>query len=156
MELKGAKSETLDTNEYPLKLKCIDSSGTPLSYGKTYRGRYDCPESQYIDVEVSDYGRPSHGWLVSRFEILNSEPEVAQVTEYTQAVNEDENPSHYQRFAIEPLVFIEENNLPFWAGNVIKYVCRHDAKDGLRDLKKAREYLDKKIRRMEGVEDWCK
>lgn len=53
-----------------------------------------------------------------------------------------DRPAHYARFKIEPLTFILANNVGFAAGNVIKYVMRHDAKDGLQDLKKARRYLD--------------
>jgi hypothetical protein len=59
-------------------------------------------------------------------------------------------PHHYARFKVEPIYFIMENDLPFWAGNVVKYVCRHDAKDGLQDLKKARRYLDMQIKKIEG------
>ena len=58
-------------------------------------------------------------------------------------------PPHYTRFKIEPLTFIMANDLPFWLGNVIKYCCRYDAKDGLHDLKKARQYLDTKINELE-------
>ena len=61
-------------------------------------------------------------------------------------------PSHYARFKIEPVRFIMENQLPFWAGNVIKYVCRYDAKNGIEDLKKARRYLDMAIKKLEGDE----
>lgn len=63
-------------------------------------------------------------------------------------------PNHYRRFKIEPVRFIMENELPFWMGNVIKYILRHDAKNGLEDLKKARRYLDMEIARMEGNEDF--
>ena len=63
-------------------------------------------------------------------------------------------PSHYLRFKIEPIKFIEENGLPFAIGNVIKYVCRYDAKDGVQDLKKARRYLDMLIKRLEGDAEW--
>lgn len=58
-------------------------------------------------------------------------------------------PHHYTRFAIQPLTFIAENRLDFLVGNVIKYVCRHDAKNGLEDLMKARRYLDELITRTE-------
>ena len=51
-------------------------------------------------------------------------------------------PAHYARFSIEPLDFIKANNFNFLVGNVIKYVCRYDMKNGLEDLRKAREYLD--------------
>lgn len=54
-------------------------------------------------------------------------------------------PNHYARFAIEPITFIMANNIGFAAGNVIKYVMRWDAKDGLQDLEKARRYLDMMI-----------
>lgn len=66
-----------------------------------------------------------------------------------------ERPHHYTRFAIEPIYFIMENELPFAIGNVIKYVCRHDAKNGIEDLKKARRYLDMLIKQKEGDEDFA-
>lgn len=62
------------------------------------------------------------------------------------------NPHHYTRFKIQPIDFIESNRLPYSVGNVIKYVCRYDAKDGIRDLYKARHYLDHMIARAEGEE----
>lgn len=65
-------------------------------------------------------------------------------------------PAHYARFKIEPVYFIGENNLPFWMGNVIKYVCRWDHKDGIQDLKKARRYLDMQIKKLEGDPQWAK
>ena len=57
------------------------------------------------------------------------------------------SPSYYSRFKIQPLDFIAANNLDFLTGNVIKYVMRHDAKNGLEDLQKARVYLDRLIQR---------
>lgn len=57
------------------------------------------------------------------------------------------NPTHYRRYTIEPLDFIEANGIPYSEGNVIKYICRWRYKDGVRDLKKAREYIDKIIER---------
>lgn len=63
-------------------------------------------------------------------------------------------PKHYARFKFEPIRFICENNLNFFQGNIIKYVLRHDAKNGLEDLKKARRYLDMFIKFVEGDEDW--
>jgi len=61
-------------------------------------------------------------------------------------------PHHYARYVIEPITFIMRNKLPFAVGNVIKYVMRHDAKDGLQDLKKARRYIDMLINEAEGKE----
>lgn len=63
-------------------------------------------------------------------------------------------PHHYARYKIEPVHFIHENNLPFMVGNVVKYVLRYDAKDGLQDLKKAKRYLEMLIASEEGRDDW--
>lgn len=52
------------------------------------------------------------------------------------------DPHHYNRWKIEPIKFIMENQLDFCEGNVIKYVMRWRDKDGISDLKKARQYLD--------------
>lgn len=60
------------------------------------------------------------------------------------------SPQHYTRWKIQPLTFAMENNLPFWMGNVIKYIMRYDQKNGLEDLYKARVYLNEKIKELEG------
>ena len=46
---------------------------------------------------------------------------------------------------IEVWDFVISQNLGFLDGNIIKYVCRYKGKNGLQDLKKARQYLDKLI-----------
>lgn len=50
--------------------------------------------------------------------------------------------SHYKDMAIQPIEFIERNQLSFSAGNVIKYICRADKKNGLEDLEKAKHYIE--------------
>lgn len=64
------------------------------------------------------------------------------------------HPSHYTDGKIETIDFIEDKNLNFNLGNVVKYVSRcgkkkskglsADAK-ALEDLKKARFYLEREI-----------
>ncbi len=49
--------------------------------------------------------------------------------------------SHYKDFEIQPAEFIHRNKIGFLEGNVIKYVCRHAAKNGRQDLEKARHYI---------------
>ena len=51
------------------------------------------------------------------------------------------SPEHYSRWKIQPITFIMENKLGYAEGNVVKYVCRHDAKNGLEDIEKAIKYL---------------
>ncbi|PQL22775.1 hypothetical protein VCHSUH04_07300 [Veillonella sp. T14073-2] len=70
----------------------------------------------------------------------------------TQAISEPKtedvinHPSHYTRGKIEVIDFIEDQQLPYHLGNVIKYIARAGYKgDKLEDLKKARWYLDRYI-----------
>ena len=55
------------------------------------------------------------------------------------------NGTHYKGFKIEPIQYIEENNLGFHEGNVVKYVSRWRHKDGLADLRKAKFYIERLI-----------
>jgi hypothetical protein len=60
------------------------------------------------------------------------------------------HPPHYNTGKIEVIDFIEDQQLDFHLGNVIKYVsrARHKGKE-LEDLKKAQWYLDRKIKLLE-------
>jgi len=49
---------------------------------------------------------------------------------------------HYKRWSIQPITFIHENSLGFARGNIIKYIMRHDIKNGREDLEKAKHYID--------------
>lgn len=51
-------------------------------------------------------------------------------------------PKHYSQYVIEPITFIMINNVPFAEANVIKYVMRWRNKDGIKDLEKAKRYID--------------
>ena len=46
---------------------------------------------------------------------------------------------------LDVIDFCRINNIQFNEGNVIKYVCRWRNKNGLEDLLKARQYLDRMI-----------
>lgn len=66
------------------------------------------------------------------------------------------HPAHYQsKTGLEVFDVIEaftsdlEGIEAFDAGNIIKYICRWKNKNGLQDLKKAREYLDHLIKHIE-------
>tara|TARA_Y100000310_G_scaffold238635_1_gene242106 strand:- start:198 stop:467 length:270 start_codon:yes stop_codon:yes gene_type:complete len=57
------------------------------------------------------------------------------------------NPKHYKGLGIEPLDYIIANKMDFLEGNIIKYITRYPNKGGVKDLIKAREYIDKLIER---------
>lgn len=68
--------------------------------------------------------------------IANQEPDVSKQPHYTQ-------------FKIQPIEFIEANNLSYSQGNVIKYVCRYGSKDGIKDLQKIKVYVDYLIQKLQ-------
>lgn len=53
--------------------------------------------------------------------------------------------NHYKEFHIQPYEFISKNNLSFFQGNVVKYVCRYLKKGGIQDLEKIKHYIDLEI-----------
>lgn len=70
-----------------------------------------------------------------------------------------QRPEHYTRWQIEPIVFIMENSMSFWRGNIIKYVMRAGFKEyqeqtpiqsEITDLKKAARYIEMRINILEG------
>ena len=52
------------------------------------------------------------------------------------------NGTHYKKLKIQPATFINENKILFAEGCVIKYVCRHQNKNGKEDILKAIHYLE--------------
>ena len=66
--------------------------------------------------------------------------------------NNVEHPKHYNTGKIEVISAIEDWNLDFHLGNVVKYVARAGKKDvskTLEDLEKAKWYLERKISELE-------
>ena len=57
-----------------------------------------------------------------------------------------EHPTHYNHGnKIEVWDYIWDHDLDFLEGNIVKYVSRWKHKNGLQDLEKAKQYLDKLI-----------
>ena len=56
--------------------------------------------------------------------------------------------NHYKDFCIQPFEFISKNDLSFFQGNVIKYVCRYQRKGGMEDLKKIVHYCQLEMLKM--------
>ena len=50
--------------------------------------------------------------------------------------------SHYKDLPIQPGEFIRKNNLGWYEGNAIKYICRYKQKGGKEDLEKVKHYID--------------
>lgn len=61
-----------------------------------------------------------------------------------ESKNSKIKPSYYGT-GIDVIEFCLRNNLTFMQGNVIKYVTRYKSKNGIEDLEKAKEYIDRLI-----------
>lgn len=55
------------------------------------------------------------------------------------------HPKHYNQGKIEVIDAIDDWNLDFYEGNIVKYVSRHRHKNGIEDLEKALWYLSRLI-----------
>ena len=67
--------------------------------------------------------------------------------------------SHYMYYDIQPYEFISKNNLSFFQGCVIKYVCRYMHKNGVEDLDKIIHYCELEKKKLqdatpEQLENW--
>ena len=54
-----------------------------------------------------------------------------------------EHPDHYNKGKIEVWDFIADQDLNFFEGNIVKYITRWKTKNGMEDLLKVKEYVDK-------------
>jgi hypothetical protein len=99
---------------------------------------YDSPVAmpgEYVEV-------PSGITLEEYFAGLNKLHEDTGKSVKNQQVGGD----HYQR-SIQPWQIIDVWDLDYWEGNVVKYILRWRHKDGVKDLKKAKHYLEYLIER---------
>ena len=64
------------------------------------------------------------------------------------------HPEHYNHGSIEAITVIEDWDLDFHLGNVVKYICRSGKKEGneVQDLEKALWYLQRKIKNLNSQE----
>lgn len=49
---------------------------------------------------------------------------------------------HYKKLKIQPIEYIHANDIGYMEGNVIKYISRWKDKNGIKDLEKAKHYID--------------
>jgi hypothetical protein len=50
---------------------------------------------------------------------------------------------HYKDCSIQPIEYIEKNNLTFCEGNIVKYITRHRTKgEGRKDIEKVIHYAE--------------
>lgn len=125
------------------ELTCEGCGTTFIHKKEKAQGRWPkyCPECLPKYSKVPKKKEVVDVTLANRIAKTLGEPEVKVVEE--DVIN---HPSHYTRGKIEVIDFIEDQQLSYHLGNVIKYIARAGHKgDKLEDLKKARWYLDRYI-----------
>jgi len=80
--------------------------------------------------------------------VVTEEGEGAKISVFDEQVGGD----HYQKLKIQPMEYILQNDLGFVEGCVVKYVSRYKFKNGIEDLKKARQNLDFLIEHLERLD----
>lgn len=58
------------------------------------------------------------------------------------ALNTQVDGDHYKKYKIQPIEYIEANNLPFIEGAIVKYITRWQDKGGKKDLEKIKHFCD--------------
>ena len=67
---------------------------------------------------------------------------VATVKETSCSLDVQVGGNHYSKMAIQPAEYCEYNNIPALEAGVIKYVSRHQDKNGVQDLEKAKDLIN--------------
>ncbi len=113
-----------------------------------------CFECQLKDpvVPVSDDGTVKHIKFRYRSEGHEAPTIIGGVIDDIKTEHERviEWPPHYNKGTIQMTDYVIDQNLDWCSGNVVKYVVRapHKGKE-LEDLKKAKWYLERRIREVE-------
>ena len=68
--------------------------------------------------------------------------DVANINKFKTAMQRQEAGAHYKHLHIQPIEFCQKNQLNYCESNVIKYVCRHESKNGAEDIRKAIHTLE--------------
>jgi hypothetical protein len=68
--------------------------------------------------------------------------QIHWVEKKSSALDVQVDGNHYKDKGIQPVVYIHANNLGFCEGNVVKYVTRWKDKNGIKDLEKAKHYIE--------------
>ena len=127
------------------ELTCEGCGTTFIHKKEKAQGRWPkyCPECLPKYSKVPKKKEETVQTIAEKIVKAIEKPEVKVTPKKEDVIN---HPSHYTRGKIEVIDFIEDQQLSYHLGNVIKYIARAGHKgDKLEDLKKARWYLDRYI-----------
>lgn len=73
---------------------------------------------------------------------VSSTPIEQIINKPLSALDKQVSGNHYKDCKIQPIEYIHANGLDFCEGNVVKYITRWRAKNGIKDLEKAKHYVE--------------
>lgn len=103
-------------------------------------------ETETMQSEGFDWGHADSPFDIIAYKVLKEAAKPTAVLDAqeaaapTSALDVQEGGSHYKSLAIQPVEYIQRNNLDYFQGNVIKYITRHKSKNGAEDVRKALHY----------------
>lgn len=119
-----------------------------VKVGKNNAGEYIHERAKIAETLWNDFG------IVTEETKHKTNPVLVDPRPETDMVN---HPPHYTTGNIEVIDFIDDKQLGFYEGQVIKYVSRAKLKNNganeIEDLKKAQFYLNRLIERLEGKKE---
>ena len=86
------------------------------------------------------FGQGPAGFDANAFELASLIPDTSNPS--SDPLKTQISGDHYKSLPIQPIEYIHANSIPFAEGCVIKYVSRWKSKGGIRDLEKARHFID--------------
>lgn len=105
-----------------------------------------CPTCKAPAFRAQLFWSGSDG-ITIKYDCPGGHDHVDPIASSDGAFHEIAKPKHYNQGKIECWDFIVDQNLGYLAGNVVKYVTRYRHKGTpLKDLEKAKAYLDRLIR----------
>lgn len=98
-------------------------------------------------VGNKEYRVEENQWLWGE-DMFEPVEETVTLKELQEIKKDNIIPTYYHKGNYDVIQFCNDNDIDFTTGNIIKYITRYKYKNGIEDLKKAKEY----IRRANGVE----
>lgn len=106
---------------------------SPRMFGNTYTLCIDA-DGDWSTVEKEQCPGEGEGWYILPYmvkEVVSRKPKDFQV-----------GGDHYKQGSIQPIDYIQANELKFEEGNIVKYITRHQHKNGAEDIKKIMQYCE--------------
>ena len=89
-------------------------------------------EAWHGEVHLCHYGQSEQlGYFEQKEQLMSN-----------NALDVQEGGSHYKSLSIQPIEYIQANNLGYIEGNIVKYATRHRNKNGAEDIKKIIHYCE--------------